>query len=302
MELDQARANVAEAIAEPSANDLARSLEKIEWTAARCVEAVRAAAREKSLGPLQPLFDNTAKAGIAAEGGAVERLCLLRTIAGTLDGRSSLSPIPAIQKFTLNEFQYVVKPDSATLKFLQARGSALLTLAKIASAERYPAGSFHCEFSAIPRSYLLRSRPFSAWPRLVAVMLRVRGLAPCFEVHTNPRIRLLRMEDGMKSYHRIAKLMELHPKVRALVAFSWLRSPENHKVSPHLRWINEVVVQNGGVETIIGEAAKNSGVFARSQARTEQFEKGSFQPTMGLVIWPREDVIRWANAFSAEPL
>ena len=90
--------------------------------------------------------------------------------------------------------------------------------------------------------------------------------------------------------------MELQPDIKGLVASSWFRSPDTHRVSPHLAWVNTVVVENGGFAAVRGKADPNCGVFVRSQTRRQLYERGEFTPTIGLVLWPRKAMLRWAAA------
>jgi hypothetical protein len=243
MEPDNVRALLNAAMEEPVLLDVGQALEQIGWTASKCGEAVRRAAMGHTYQPFQNIAQEAQQTGIQPPPGVIERLCLLHAVAPALDRLSSTPLVPSVRQFLLREFQLIAQPDAATTRFLEARSSAVLTLAKLASLTRLPAGCFHCEVAAIPRSYLLRCPPRDWLPLWYMVALRVRGFYPCFETHMNPRIRLLRKEDGFKAYHRIARQMELQPDTKAMVAFSWLRSPENQRVSPHLRWMNEVIVQ-----------------------------------------------------------
>ena len=81
-----------------------------------------------------------------------------------------------------------------------------------------------------------------------------------------------------------------------IVASAWFRSPDTHRVSPHLSWVNRVVLDHGGFVAVHGPADPACGVFARSTTRRRLYEAGSFRPTLGLVIWPRRAMIAWADA------
>jgi len=295
-ELAPVQQAVTAALSDPAFTGLAAALDQAGFPPARCIAAVHAAASQRSLAPLRPIEAAATAAG--ADTMQADRYCLLQALAPKLERFPSLALPPDIARLLLKEFLLIAQPDAATQRFLQAHSSALLTLAKLTSLTRFPAGCFHAEYSGIPRSFLLKT-PVRDWPRLAALVLfQLRGLKPCFEVHMNPRIRLLREADGLRAYQRMAQLMELHPEVKALVGFSWLRSPDNHRISPHLRWINEVVVRNGGYEAVIGEAASNSGVFSNSQSREQLAQQGVFKPTVGMVIWPRAEFLGWARTYS----
>jgi hypothetical protein len=93
----------------------------------------------------------------------------------------------------------------------------------------------------------------------------------------------------------MARSMELQPDIKGLVASSWFRSPDTHRVSPGLAWVNTVVLENGGFVAVRGRARPDCGVFVRSPTRRRLYERGEFTPTIGLVIWPRRALLKWAE-------
>jgi hypothetical protein len=129
------------------------------------------------------------------------------------------------------------------------------------------------------------------------VALRWRGFRPAFFPHvpaTYP-VYALRERDALKTYYRMARSMALQPEVKGLIASSWLHSPDTFVVSPHLAWLNRVFRDNGAVEATIGPADPDCGVLTRNNERQRAFANGSFKPTVGLVIWPRREMLDWAD-------
>jgi hypothetical protein len=126
----------------------------------------------------------------------------------------------------------------------------------------------------------------------------MRGLGPVFFSHLNPRraTRSLREDDANRSYYRMARSLELQPSIRGFAACSWFRSPATHRVSPHLAWLSQVFLDNGGLVVESGLAEPDCGIFSRSETRKRLYESGKFIPTRGLVLWPRDSMIAWAAA------
>jgi hypothetical protein len=174
-----------------------------------------------------------------------------------------------------------------------------VALCKIATVRRFPAGQFDWERSGLPRAWLPRIRPVSALTRILSmVTVQWRAFSPAFFIHlavTYP-VRALLEREALKSYHRMARSMALQPDVHGLIASSWLHSPDTFTISPHLAWLNSVFTDNGAVVATMGAAPPDCGVLAQSVERERAFAEGRFTPTIGLIIWPRREMLAWAAA------
>jgi hypothetical protein len=103
-------------------------------------------------------------------------------------------------------------------------------------------------------------------------------------------------KEANQSYYRLAKALAMQPSIKGIIAASWFHSPETFRVSPHLAWLNDVFAENGAFLTTLGPAGPNSGFLTGSIARRKLYQKGEFKPTIGLVLWARNDAIAWAAA------
>ena len=93
----------------------------------------------------------------------------------------------------------------------------------------------------------------------------------------------------------MAQSLVRQPHVKGLVASSWLHSSDTFVVSPHLAWMNRTFLENGGLVVRMGPADPDCGVLSRSPERKRLYDAGLFKPTTGLVIWPRREMIAWAQ-------
>ena len=98
-----------------------------------------------------------------------------------------------------------------------------------------------------------------------------------------------------RSYFRVAMAMKLQRRVKGFFTTAWFYSPDTLEISPHLAWMNKVFIDNGGMIFRLGPAPLDSGVFERSPERKKAYQEGRFTPTMGLVLWPRREMIKWAE-------
>jgi hypothetical protein len=172
------------------------------------------------------------------------------------------------------------------------------SLAACARLTRFPAGQLDWDVSGLPRSYLWKV-PARDLPRVLrTVALKLRGFRPCFTPHMGVgRYPLLFVEaESNRSYFRMAESMALQPRIKGLVMAAWYHSRETIRVSPHLEWTNATPVQHGAVLTDIGPASTESGFLEGSDERRRLYECGAYRPTLGLVIWPRRDLLAWAEA------
>lgn len=171
---------------------------------------------------------------------------------------------------------------------------------KLATGRRFSAGLFHWEESGIPLRWLPNVPPRD-WVALARTLFVAGGRRPMIVPHLNPRRGPGHMTeaDVHASYRLMAETLLLQPRLRGIAGSSWLRSPDTHRVSPHLACINRVIVDNGGFETTIGPAPADCGVLSRSATRRRLYDAGAFRPTLGLTVWPRDAAIAWARTTAA---
>jgi hypothetical protein len=237
------------------------------------------------------------RASIGAAEGSLERLLLLRAALDALPRIASLPVSDDVQRLFYEAFDYVAVPPRGAA-FDAARGR-FIALCKLTSLRRFPAGQFHWEMSGVPRSWLLKARGRDRWTLLWWMATRFKGFGPVFFIHVNANRKnrhVLTEQEADRSYFRMARSIALQPEVKGLVASSWLNSPDTSSVSPHLEWMNRTFKDNGALVVTIGPADPDCGVLTRSPERKKGFEAGTFKPTVGLVIWPRDAMLAWAAA------
>jgi hypothetical protein len=244
--------------------------------------------------------ETLARAGYPVEHGAFERFLI---VAAACDALGRLADLPLDDRvkdlFCRNFQMYAAAPDKLPEPF-DVSVASFITMARIATLSRFPAGQLDWEISGIPRSWLFKT-PLGALPRLVSsIVLELGGLQPAFFTHLNPNRRnqhILLERESLRSYHRMAGSMERQPEIKGLITASWLYSPDTFKVSPHLAWLNIVFLENGGHVLPLGPADPECGVLHRSPERQQAYEAGTFKPTEALVIWPRAAMLAWAAGY-----
>lgn len=204
------------------------------------------------------------------------------------------APIPdAMRALTCADLTFLADPAVASAQFTP--GTVRFgEWEKLVTGRRFSAGLFHWEESGIPLSWLPKVPPHD-WFALARSLLAARGRRPMIVPHLNPRRGPGHMTeaDVHASYRLMAEALLLQPQLRGIAGASWLRSPDTHRVSPHLACINRVILENGGFETTIGPAPADCGVLSRSATRRRLYEAGEFHPTIGLTVWPRDRAVGW---------
>jgi hypothetical protein len=227
--------------------------------------------------------------------GSFERFVLAHAALGSSRELESAPVAPAVKRLAWSGLSRFVD-GRAVVDLSENR---FVALCKIATARRFPAGQFDWERSGLPRSWLGRIRPLSALTQVLSIVtLQWRAFSPAFFIHlavTYP-VRALLEREALKSYHRMAQSMALQPDVHGLIASSWLHSPDTFAISPHLAWLNRVFTDNGAVVATMGAAPSDCGVLAQSVERERAFAEGRFKPTVGLIVWPRREMLAWAAA------
>lgn len=173
-------------------------------------------------------------------------------------------------------------------------------MARIVTLRRWPAGQFHGEIAALPRSYALHTR-FRLWPKLSkTVVFELHGFGPLVETHVNVRRKnrmFLTESEGLRSYYRLARSIELRPEVKGLLAGSWLYCPSTGQMTPHLAWLRGFFLSQGAFLASIGPAPAESGFLVGSEPRRKAYEAGLYRPTITYVVWPRRKMLEWAAQF-----
>ncbi len=229
----------------------------------------------------------------------IQRTLLLQAALANLDQLQATPLHPSVFSMVCDEFQFFACPSLKDLRLFQPDNYTFEALAKIALLERFPAGQFHWEISGLPRSWLLKVPP-PVLPKLILfIATETKGFAPFVVSHmaTRRKNRLVLPEkDCDRSWYRIARSVELQPRIKGLVASSWLHSIDTFKVSPHLAFMNKPFLESGAIVTTMGKAEETAGHLTGSAARRKLYESGEFKPTLGLVVWSRDQMIRWARS------
>ncbi len=251
-----------------------------------------------SVESLKALRDSLRLPEAAVATGEFERQLLLRAMRSSESRLASYPVDDSVKRLFADEVRAVESPSPAARSRFDLTKNIFVALAKIATLRRFPAGQMTWEVSGIPRSWLPKVPPQSL-PQVVKYLAKLGGLGPAFVPHLNAmrkdRAALVERETN-RSWYRMAQSLRLQPHVRGLVASSWLHSPDTMRVSPHMTGFSRALLDNGALVIRHHRVDPDCGVFYRSPERKKLYDEGQFIPTHGMVIWPRKEMLAWADA------
>ncbi len=296
MRLEETRSRLAAWLDSAPASAARRLIESgtssPEWLASRLTTVTEDP--ESSAGIVPAIEEARRRAGGAPEDGSIERWLLVHQAAQLLDTPGFARLGGACCRLTCGELASLLEDDDATRRMLAVSGIRFREFAKMATGRRFSAGLFHWDICGVSRTWLARVPPRDLLGFTHAVA-RMGGIKPVMFPHINPRRASPHLTEPAisASLAAMAETLDRWAELRGFAAASWLRSPDTHRVSPHLAAVNAPIVAGGGFVTTVGPAAPDCGVLERSTTRTQSYRSGSFTPTIGLVLWPRRDMLRW---------
>lgn len=294
-----ADANRATAVPTPQAGhgEMERAIERAGVSVAESVAMIaRVSTAPNSVISIIGLKERLRSEGVAVDACELELELLMRAASVARPKLLNLPVAPDVRQLMVAEFDHLAAVSPALLPQLAAGHDTFVSLCKIVTLRRFVAGQLHWERSGLPRSWIAKALLRGSFRILPLIARELGGLSPIVFAHLAWRRSIvLREREHLRAYHRIARSIELQPDVRAFVAESWFHSPDTHRVSPHLAWMNTAIVENGGLIAVLGPAHPDSGVFTGGTHRRRLHESGEFTPTTAVAIWPRNAMVDWAR-------
>lgn len=168
-----------------------------------------------------------------------------------------------------------------------------------------PMGAQKVNVNGIPRRIMIKAGPASGFGMFINILSEMGGFRPLYELHTDEHDSSALFEftpDGWdRFYVRVAAMMELNKDIKGIFGISWFFDPQLERISPRLNFLRERPLQNGGRFFFVTQNKNGSGgALARSATRQRLFEKGEYIPANYILIWPRKQLIQWANSMKRD--
>lgn len=231
-----------------------------------------------------------------SQSGTVERALLMLAAQYAAPQVPSLPIADSVKELFAEEFELFANPTPAWVSAFRCDNVRFREMARVATLRRFPAGQFQWEATALPRSWLFETR--QVFSLLRYVLFKLGGFSPLWELHLNElrkNRRMLLEKEGKLSYYRAAKSLERQPEVKGIMQVAWLFSESTAEISPHLAWLRTVPQSGGALVVDLGPAPEDSGFLTGSVERRKKYEEGSFRPRTGCLVWPRKELVAWAD-------
>lgn len=233
---------------------------------------------------------------------ALHKILLLELI-GRFPDRVKKLKIPdsirAIFGFELERIFNLVK-DGGDFNFNWANDLFAKDMA-IATFRLIPVGPALIEISGYSRRVLINETD-RIIGNLWFYLFKAKGAFPFYEIHTHlANLKEFNPDGWHQVYLRVADLLRLNPEIKGLERGSWLVDPALSRVSPRLEYLRLVPCANGARIFFIREEGEKSGAFSTSQTRRELHAAGKYTPRSFLLVWPRKDLLDYADKSRNSP-
>lgn len=231
--------------------------------------------------------------------GRMERHLVLRAFDVALARLPLIPAEDSVKRLFCRTCRQVAAAGAAAGDRFHLKAPTFYQLARVATLNWLPAGEYCFEFTALPRSWLLKMAPMML-PEVIRELVGGFGsLGPAMVTthlwswRSNPFLVL--PSEHERALWRIAETMRLHPRIAGLMADGWFCSPDIAAFCPHLAWVREFFLARGAMLVDMGPAPADSGFLDGSARRRQLYRDGKLRPRMVLVLWRRAAMLSWAE-------
>lgn len=128
-------------------------------------------------------------------------------------------------------------------------------------------------------------------------LAKMKGNSPFYHVHLDIRwVHDFNQAGWHESFQILAKMLIKNPEIKGVFGSSWFYDPQLEKISPGLLFLRKIP-ELGGAKVFKWAATKMDieNAIYKSERRKRLYDEGEYLPTSYIFIWPRKDLIRWAD-------
>jgi len=178
------------------------------------------------------------------------------------------------------------------------------------SLRLFPAGAQLVQLSLLNWYFILRSIRYGGlnqgslsrcFEASHFYLTRIKENPLFYEKHLDTRwLSEFSQEGWRKFYIRIAEMLQLNPHVQGIFGVSWFYDPYLANVSPGLLYLRKIPERGGAKVFKFGRTHSDiNHATVTSQKRRKLYEEGKYIPTAYVLVWLRDDLIKWASELSA---
>jgi hypothetical protein len=131
--------------------------------------------------------------------------------------------------------------------------------------------------------------------RLIRIFFKLGGVKPFCVIHTFSRYILrFNCRQMNLAYRNIGELMKRDPEIKGIYRRSWFLDPVLEMISPNLKYLREIPLQNGAMFFKTGLIREDiTYSLSSSPHRRKLYQEGGYKPSVYAYIWPRKNFLSW---------
>lgn len=228
------------------------------------------------------------------------RLMLARLIADA-EHRNAHKIIPSVQPFVLTDFDRLLKGLEKPRPAYYLRDNHLFRRdLAIARLKVFPNGFELYDIGVcIARGEAMKGGVKGLWRFINAFQLQLlKPLGPFYEPHWDRRyVAYFSEREYERCSVRVADMMAANSTIQGIAVPSWWYDPQLGRISPEMAFLR-AVPESGGARFMPLEGHNPyllTDSLAHSPVRKAAFEAGRYKPQSIMMVWPRREIIAWAN-------
>jgi hypothetical protein len=228
------------------------------------------------------------------------RLMLARLLAD-VEQRNAHTIIPSVQPFVLEDFDRILKGLEKPRPNYYLRDNHLFRRdLAIARLKVFPNGFELYDIGIrIARGEALKGGVSGLWRFVKAFQLQLlKPLGPFCEPHWDRRyVKYFSPIEYERCSVRVADMMAANPEIQGIAVPSWWYDPQLGQVSPEMAFLR-AVPESGGARFMLLKGYNPyllTDSLAHSPVRKAAYEAGTYKPQSIMMVWPRREMIAWAN-------
>jgi len=230
---------------------------------------------------------------------AYHKLALIYFLKESIENISKKNIPASIHDLTWKWFERVFNDiSSSSDEYYNHGNDSFLKDLEVCSQKAFPVGgAWIAQKSRIRITLLFNGGLRQFFELFHFILFRTGGFSPFYALHTCSRyLDRFNPEGRDLCYTNVAQMLKLNPDVKGMSGESWFNDPNLDSVSPRLAYLRKRPVQNGAKIFKCGtDKSDIDKATAKSYTRNKLYKEGKYMPTCYVVIWPRKNLIEWAD-------